>query len=829
MNTTYRTQGLIIGCFAMLVAVSGETDEFARLATGNPPAALQNSGGAYIDLGDGDWVYLLHGGLPAVLNAKPVSGVWLLEGADWTEVDTNAPAVYGHSIVSVGSGRANGFGGSDINDELKSLGVVLSYRIERRDGGFEVEIEEIEVPGANPGSCSQSPVVRLEETDSMLLVGGMCSYYPGRSSEVWEYSVSGNSWLRRADLPRALSDHTAVVADGQVWVFGGRGDGGLLNEVYRYDPQLDSWSEVSTTGARPEPVADHRAVAVASSMIVFGGIREAFWPETIAEVWELDVATRGWHRKSDLPFGLAEMTAGLVPPGKGDGAAFQVLVHGGVIDAWSFPQVLSDETWIYTSDIEPAQESIAVPSVARVKGRGAYFSSILHLMNISDRDREIELTFTPRLDMGGATVTVSRTVLPGVMDIIEDPLAELFGIRAGHNAVGSLLITGDPGFADDLMVQSFVSAKNPSGEEYGTYFPAIRSYDAMREDEVGYLMTTEDPSTYRVNVGVMAIEDATTVTVAPALRMGDPIAQPVVLSLDAGENSQIDDIHRHFGIGTVTDVIVEVSVTSGRAVAYATVLDGTGSYSGTSDPTTLHPVIRGAERVTILEIGSIRGIDEFAGSAMLANHSDFEAEVTAHFCERGRPGVMDSRTIIVAAGEAIGFANFVGEVFDIHDTVGSVVLESANAARISASGREFAILRDRQSRQIIGTAGTYLPGLSSADLVTPGSIWHVMGLRQQMQGGEKERSHLAIFNPGSETARVNVTLVDGGDGAVEGARSWIVEGGELIQIDNVMKKMNPDVDGREKRIEISVDSPVYLHAFRVNTWGDSMTLRAGCR
>jgi hypothetical protein len=60
---------------------------------------------------------------------------------------------------------------------------------------------------------------------------------------------------------------------------------------------------------------------------------------------------------------------------------------------------------------------------------------------------------------------------------------------------------------------------------------------------------------------------------------------------------------------------------------------------------------------------------------------------------------------------------------------------------------------------------------------------------------------------------------------VEGVRSWIVEGEELIQINNFMKKINGQVDGADKRIEISVDSAVYLHSFRVNTWGDSVTLR----
>ena len=48
----------------------------------------------------------------------------------------------------------------------------------------------------------------------------------------------------------------------------------------------------------------------------------------------------------------------------------------------------------------------------------------------------------------------------------------------------------------------------------------------------------------------------------------------------------------------------------------------------------------------------------------------------------------------------------------------------------------------------------------------------------------------------------------------------------LIQINNFMKKINGHSNGAEKRIEITVDNPVHLHAFRVNTRGDSVTSRA---
>ena len=68
-------------------------------------------------------------------------------------------------------------------------------------------------------------------------------------------------------------------------------------------------------------------------MVVFGGTRAPFWPETIVEVWELDLTALRWTRKTDLPHGLAEMAVGMVPSDLAEGDTAQVLLFGGVIDA----------------------------------------------------------------------------------------------------------------------------------------------------------------------------------------------------------------------------------------------------------------------------------------------------------------------------------------------------------------------------------------------------------------------------------------------------------------------------------------------------------------
>ena len=339
---------------------------------------------------------------------------------------------------------------------------------------------------------------------------------------------------------------------------------------------------------------------------------------------------------------------------------------------------------------------------------------------------------------------------------VDDPQGTLFGFGVDDEGAGSLLVEVASGTADDLSMQTFVTAEIDSGEEYGTYFPAVRCDQTLSPHRFGYLTTTENPTTHRVNVGLMATTDRTSVTIAP---------------------------------------------------------------------TTLLPTTRGSDKITLLEIGSIQGIDEFSGSATVVNHSDYRAEVRADFCERGAPGILASRSLTINAGEAVGFEDLVGELFGYQNTVGTVVLESTNEAEIRANGREFALLRDPE-KYVVGTAGTGLPGLTESDMPQPGFTRHIIGLRQEMRGTVKERSHLAVFNPGPDLASIFVSLVDE-NGAREGSRAWTVASKELIHINGIMKKINPEVDANTKRLEITSNSPVYLHAFRVNSWGDSVTM-SGC-
>jgi len=99
-------------------------------------------------------------------------------------------------------------------------------------------------------------------------------------------------------------------------------------------------------------------------MLVFGGLDEGLPPNinTLADVWQLDLDRVVWTEKTAMHSGLAGMAAAVIPRQPGRSRYLEVLIYGGLVDAWSFPYELSDATSIYTSDIASRRELARGPS-----------------------------------------------------------------------------------------------------------------------------------------------------------------------------------------------------------------------------------------------------------------------------------------------------------------------------------------------------------------------------------------------------------------------------------------------------------------------------------
>jgi len=322
----------------------------------------------------------------------------------------------------------------------------------------------------------------------------------------------------------------------------------------------------------------------------------------------------------------------------------------------------------------------------------------------------------------------------------------------------------------------------------------------------------------------MALVGGTQLSVQPVDPIGEPMADAKVLSLDAGVTHQLNDVNRPqvFDLDDAGNYLLDVLVTSGSAVVYGSVLDGNASQSGTNDPTTIQPVIAGSSRITLIELGPVVGYNDFSGSASVSNLSDDDLEIQADFYLRDRPGIAQTTVMTLAPGATEGYGDIIGHLFTRSD-VGALVLHAEDGAQIMATGREYSIRRDADDR-IIGTAGQLIPGMTDDDMLRPGAVYHLLGLRHHETDAGLERIHIAALNPGKNDAQISLDLYDGPTGRHEGSLTVTLRGGELKQVNNVLDEVSQSQNGGVKRLQVTTDRAVFVKWFRVNASGDLVTI-----
>lgn len=123
--------------------------------------------------------------------------------------------------------------------------------------------------------------------------------------ETWSFDLATDTWSQLpAGGPGGLTNHTAVVAQGKVWIHGGNTstDGAFFlpnAETWTLDLATDTWTQVATTNDPPARLF-HAAATDGTTMWVYGGGDEnAFFGPFFSDLWALDLASGAWTRLHD--------------------------------------------------------------------------------------------------------------------------------------------------------------------------------------------------------------------------------------------------------------------------------------------------------------------------------------------------------------------------------------------------------------------------------------------------------------------------------------------------------------------------------------------------
>lgn len=274
---------------------------------------------------------------------------------------TSLPALEGHSAVWAETGDQllvfGGCDGSSLKDEL------WSYR-----PSDNVWTRPSPV-GSQPPPRTEHSAVWSRATREMLVFGG--SGEKGTLDDLWSYRPDNNTWIRLAPeepTPPARHDHSAVWdrTRAQMLIFGGKdARGSFLNDLWAYSPDTNTWVQLTTTGAEPEPRTFHSSVwdPTRDRMLMFGGWNQdlggTMLKTEFSQLWSYEPSSNAWIELDPHgPIPAPRYSLSLIWDPTGD----QMLMFGGFkfeIRIKGEPTFLS-ELWSYRPDTESWTELILV-------------------------------------------------------------------------------------------------------------------------------------------------------------------------------------------------------------------------------------------------------------------------------------------------------------------------------------------------------------------------------------------------------------------------------------------------------------------------------------
>jgi N-acetylneuraminic acid mutarotase len=150
---------------------------------------------------------------------------------------------------------------------------------------------------------SACPAGRLCHTsvvndNKMYIYGGHITqpsseYFHTVKQDMYECNLTTREWREvpvGEGAPRR-TEHTAVVHNNTMVVFGGYSGNGYENSVMTFNFQVGQWHQLATTGEAPSARSAHTAVVVGHSMYVFGGWNGV---HCMNDLHELNFKTNTW-------------------------------------------------------------------------------------------------------------------------------------------------------------------------------------------------------------------------------------------------------------------------------------------------------------------------------------------------------------------------------------------------------------------------------------------------------------------------------------------------------------------------------------------------------
>jgi len=166
---------------------------------------------------------------------------------------------------------------------------------------FDPETKHWSVVASSSSNESETPVARVGHSaaglnDKMYVFGGRTGVSQQETSlgDFWEFDVPSSRWAKTtaASAPAARSYHVMAANKSRVFVFGGCGAEGRLNDLHSFDPRAGSWHLHASNGDAPSIRGGPALFATEDKVYVYGG----FNGSELGDFYSYDLSSSVWSR-----------------------------------------------------------------------------------------------------------------------------------------------------------------------------------------------------------------------------------------------------------------------------------------------------------------------------------------------------------------------------------------------------------------------------------------------------------------------------------------------------------------------------------------------------
>jgi hypothetical protein len=372
---------------------------------------------------------------------------------------------------------------------------------------------------------------------------------------------------------------------------------------------------------------------------------------------------------------------------------------------------------------------------------------------------------------------------------LDDILTSFFGAGSdGSSALGVLeirpLTSTQTGFSSPAppSVQTVASSRTynstPTGT-FGQFIPAIAFSNFIAhspDSSPNPLITLQQiaqSSAYRTNFGIVeGAGEPASVLVHVFNNQGIEVVAPIPISLMPGEHQQRNLLADN-GI-TLTDGRFEVEVTSttGKVTAYASVIDNL-----TNDPLMVFPVLKGGESATRYVIPGVadinNGIASWRSDIRLFNPST--AAVTAtltYFPQPGNTAASGTKQVTIPAGQVMAIDNALQSLFILSNSGGSLLVTTSSSSKLVVTARTY-------NQTSNGTYGQFIPAVTPAGSVGL-SDNRVLQLLQ-LESSDQMRTNLGFVETSGNPVTVEVSAIPS-DSKVAAKTQFTLAANQFLQV-----------------------------------------------